>query len=178
MTSMANLPVHLMVLILQKLGSEKDYSNAAHMRLVSKDWRAAFAECPGSTTRTVICDTDMEKICALAPSLTQIHIKSRGQPIILAALAECVRLKNVGVSCDATEAIAVDLRGLPGSVKQLIFLPDVHLLPSSFSSLTRLSVETVELRVVRNTFSELDGLLVRLPTLQVRGQKNQRMNML
>ena len=158
-----------MALILQKMETEIDYSRAARMRLVSKDWRAAFAECPGSTHRTLLHDTDIARICVLTPSMTLIYIKTRGQPVPLAALAECGQLKKVIVFGNAEEAIAVDLRGLPGNVKQLVFLYDVHLLPASFGSLTPLSIETLELNLVRNTFSEVDDLLVCLPQLRVRG---------
>ena len=164
--SMPNLPVHLMALILQKMDPESDHSKAAHMRLVSKDWRAAFAECPGSTSRTVLHETDLERICALTPSMSQFHITTEGQPIFLAALAGCAQLDTVTVSCIASEATAVDLRGLPGNVKHLAAY-DVYLLPASFSSLTRLSIQTLDLNFVSNISLELNGLLDCLPTLEV-----------
>ena len=172
---MADLPVHLMVLILQKLGTEENYSKAAHMRLVSKDWHAAFAECPGHTFRTVLHETDIAEICALTPCMSQIHIETRGLPVFVTALEDCALLKKVTVSGKSSmfsrfsrETFAVDLRGLPGNVKQLAARSDIRLLPSSFGSLTSLSIETLELCSVRNVFLELNGLLDCLPTLRVR----------
>ena len=168
---MSDLPSHLMVLILQKLGTEKNYRNAAHMRLVSKDWRAAFADCPGYASLVLLHKADMARMLALAPSMSQLHIQTRGKPVCFPALVDCARLESVTVFGNSLgpplEFSSVDLRGLPRNVSQLAFMFDVYLVPESFSSLARLNIKSLRLGAVSNSLVDINQLLEHVPKLEV-----------
>ena len=172
-----NLPVHLMVLILQELGVHDNYKRAAHMRLVSRDWQDAFNECPGSAHRTLLHETDMARLCVLTPSMSRVSIHTRGEPVYFEALADCAQLEKVTLSGSSASIsssnITIDLRGLPRSVTQLAFETDVYLLPESFGSLTGLSIRMLELDYIGNSIMDIQNLLEFLSVLEVRNIKSQ-----
>ena len=93
------LPVHLLVRVLQHLGTEESYKEAAVMHLVSKDWMQAFSESPGHLCRHKSQqwsdDSDIGLFCALAPSMSSLEISSKQAPLILQPLAACTQLKGV-----------------------------------------------------------------------------------
>lgn len=175
-----HLPVHLMALILQKLGTDNNYREAAHMRLVSRDWRAAFAETPGCASRMIQKEADIPKLAALVPSMSQVIMSIEGESVSLETLKAQAQLRSVlvfGYSSSITkECTTIDLRGLPDKLEQLSFVNDVQLLSASFSSLAGLSIKKLELEVIRNSSVDINRLLEYAPRLEVRNLETHLIN--
>ena len=129
MANLKLLPLHLKVRILQALGSDHErYKHAAVMRMVSKEFLLAFAECPGHILRGKWKESDLARLSALAPSMTSITLGTRGEPLVLQPLSACTHLERVSiigfmgeasVGKDKVRNIHINFSGVPNSVLAL-----------------------------------------------------------
>ena len=74
----SELPDHLVELVLRKLQEVGGMSAAAVMRLVSKAWRDAFTNFPGSAELSIgkAAVKPLERLCKLMPHVSDLKIEN------------------------------------------------------------------------------------------------------
>ena len=163
--------LELIIIKTSQCGGELGEQSILSLRLVSKFWKAAIAECSGRADLILKRPTDLFKVCKVLPGMSCLDIRSLGTQVFLHPLASCARLQTLDIFFSPAgpywvNFLPVDLLNLPSSLRELR-LSGVQVDPDAFEYLQIGGLTRLSIRGISNTVAEINQLLQRLPCLKV-----------